>query len=88
MSHVYLRDGEWRANPRYSEVSPLLVTKAVDHPALGLTRARPLYDLFLNEPERLQWLRQPDRFPEVAPEVWRVIKEHVVNERIERELGE
>lgn len=88
MSHVYLKDGGWRANPRYNEVSPLLMTKAVDHPALGLTRDRPLYDLFLNEPERLQWLRQPDRFPEVAPEVWRVIEEHVVNERIERELGE
>jgi glucose-6-phosphate isomerase, archaeal len=88
MSHVYLRDGQWRANPRYAETGPLLITKAIDRPELGLTRDRPLYDLFMKEPERLQWLRQPDRFPEVVPTVWQVIKEHIVHERIEHEFRE
>jgi glucose-6-phosphate isomerase, archaeal len=85
MSHLYLTDGSWLPNPRYAEVGALQLCAAAEYPELGLTRDRPLYDLFLKEPQALQWLRQPERFAKTVPGLWDAVKAHVLEERIEHE---
>jgi glucose-6-phosphate isomerase len=88
MSHLLTVNDGWIANPRYVSVGDLLTVNAVEYPALGLTRDRTLYDMFIASAASLQWLRQPDRFPDVAPSVWSLIKEHIVHERIDAEFHE
>jgi glucose-6-phosphate isomerase, archaeal len=85
MSHLHMTDNSWIPNPRFARTGPLLMQDAAEYPELGLTRDMPLYSLFLKAPESLHWLREPDRFPEVAPAVWNQVKEHIVHERIESE---
>lgn len=82
MAHMLTRTEGWIANPRYSRVGKLNIAHAQEYPVLGLTRDRPLYTYFVEYPERLQWLRHPDQFPQIAPEFWQNIKEHVCHERI------
>ena len=85
MAHLLLRDEGWIPNPRYASVGPLKIASASEYPQLGLTRDMPLYTLFMQRPDQLQWLRQPDTFPHVLPTLWQEIKEHIVHERIESE---
>jgi glucose-6-phosphate isomerase len=49
---------EWVSNPTYLKTS-LQVRRARQYPELRIDPALPLYQQFVNDPERLQWVSEP-----------------------------
>jgi glucose-6-phosphate isomerase len=70
-AYYYLHgDGQprWVKNPKYTKPLPPLRRAVVgDVPALGLTKAEPLYLSGAERPERLDWLNNPAGFMD---EIW------------------
>lgn len=63
-----LRDSriEWNANPRYLS-SDLQMRRPRSYPELGLDPTVPIYRQFENNPEKVQWVSEPDRAAAVWP---------------------
>jgi glucose-6-phosphate isomerase len=62
-------DGErlaWEKNPRYSVASPLVTKRPARHASLGLRSDVPIWTQYLEQPETIMWVPQPDR----ADAVW------------------
>ncbi len=71
-------DGSTEANPRYLEHPPLEEIGAGDWSSPVST---PLYRAFSADPNAFGWLSDPDRFPEVAPDVWARVRYLLVDDR-------
>lgn len=63
-------DQDWIKNPHYRSVAELQHWPVTDIPDLGLTRARTLYQIFVQSPELLVWMLEPMSFPDVFPDAW------------------
>ena len=62
-------DGEhlaWEKNPRYSVASPLVTKRPARYASLGLRSGVPIWTQYLEQPETIMWVPQPDR----ADAVW------------------
>jgi glucose-6-phosphate isomerase, archaeal len=51
----------WRANPTYS-TSRIEARRARAYPELGLPATTPIYDMFRDDPDSVQWVSDPARF--------------------------
>lgn len=61
-------DGKARANPAYVEVPPLRRFTALEWS--GPSRDRPLYQDYVEDPGRFDWIVDPDLFPDRFPDLW------------------
>ncbi|HVO42223.1 MAG TPA: glucose-6-phosphate isomerase family protein [Aggregatilineales bacterium] len=68
-AHLYT-DGGWIVNPGYTQVGTLQRWPVRDYPALNLTADRPLYRTFVENPEYLEWMVQPEHFASAFPDIW------------------
>ena len=57
-------DTEFIPNPLYDPIPPLEEWKPVEMPELNLTRQRPFYRSFLENPEGFRYLAEPEKFRE------------------------
>lgn len=58
-------------NPHYKALPELRISYAQEDPDLGLIRTRSLYDSFLEEPEKLEFLYEPEKYEN---RVWELIR--------------
>jgi len=54
----------WQINPKY-EPSAIVVRKARQYPELGLEAGRPIYEQFVQNPKRLQWISEPAMYAQL-----------------------
>jgi len=66
---AYVYTDGWSPNPTYRHAAPLQIYEAQEHPAVGLTRDVPLYELIWRSPDSLRWLDAPDSFGEYFPQL-------------------
>jgi glucose-6-phosphate isomerase len=57
----------WTENPRY-DASALTKRTAREYPELGISSETPIYSQFADDPERFQWVSDPQRCEKLWPE--------------------
>lgn len=67
-------DGRLRPNPRYARPPRIEEVAARDWSAPS---PGPLYRAFRDDPGSLAWLSEPERFAQVAPDLWRRVSEYL-----------
>jgi glucose-6-phosphate isomerase len=73
-AYYYTLDGIWMPNPHYVSEAAMEPLEIKEYPDLSLTSDKPLYALFSESPDRLQWLLYPERFQSVFPDLWKIVE--------------
>lgn len=73
-AYYYTLDGIWMPNHHYVSEAAMERPGIMEYPDLGLTSDKPLYTLFSESSDRLEWMLHPERFQATFPDLWEIVE--------------